>query len=218
MKNVLILGANGRIAKIVEHRLLTETDYHLTLVLRNANRLTLAIPEREKIIEGDASDLTLLNTILPNQDIIYANLAGNMALLAKQITRAMLNLNAKKLIWITGSGLYHETPDPFGSWVEKAVGHAAKENSRRAAKIIENSKLQYTIIRAAYMIDDPKIDYELTQKGTAFKGTMISRASIADLVIKIIVNPAPYVRTSLGISQPGTDDMLPQIKIMAQNR
>lgn len=212
MKKILILGANGRIARIVEHRLLTETDAYLTLVLRNAKRLTSTDLARVNIIEGDVHDSKLLDRVMVDQDIIYANLAGDLSALAQNMINSMLKTGLKKLIWITGSGLYHETPEPFGTWVEKVVGHAAKEDSRQAAKIIENAALQYTIIRAAYMTNDARIDYELTQKGTTFKGTLISRASVADLIMKIIANPSHYARTSLGISQPGTDKMLPQIK------
>lgn len=212
MKKILILGANGRIARIVEHRLLTETDAYLTLVLRNAKRLTLTDLARVNIIEGDVHDSKLLDRVMVDQDIIYANLAGDLSALAQNMINSMLKTGLKKLIWITGSGLYHETTEPFGTWVEKVVGHAVKEDSRQAAKIIENAALQYTIIRAAYMTNDARIDYELTQKGTTFKGTLISRASVADLILKIIANPSHYARTSLGISQPGTDKMLPQIK------
>lgn len=39
MKKVLILGAYGKIARIVEKRLLDNPDYQLTLVLRHACRL-----------------------------------------------------------------------------------------------------------------------------------------------------------------------------------
>ncbi|WP_304057883.1 NAD(P)H-binding protein [Levilactobacillus namurensis] len=217
MKHILILGANGRIAKIVERRLLAETNDYLTLVLRNANRLTVSQPARERVVEGDVSDPAVLARVMTGQDVVYANLAGHMEVLAQAITTAMQAESVKPLIWVTGSGLYHETAGPFGEWVEKVVGHASKEDTRRAAKIIEASPLQYTIVRAAYMTDDPQVDYELTQKGDPFKGTLVSRASIADLILKVIANPNQYQRTSLGISQPGTDDMLPQIKLMAQS-
>lgn len=40
MTKVLILGANGRIARIVEQRLLAETDVQLTLVLRKCRAPT----------------------------------------------------------------------------------------------------------------------------------------------------------------------------------
>lgn len=211
MKNILILGANGRIARIVEQRLINESDAHLTLVLRNAGRLKVIDKNRESIIDGDVSDINLLLSVMANQDVVYANLAGNMELLAKAVVKSMISDKVKQLIWVTGSGLYHETPEPFGSWVEKTVGHASKEDTRKAARIIETSDLQYTIIRAAVMTDDNDIDYELTQKGEIFKGTMISRASIADLILNIIFKPSHYIRESIGIAKPGTDDKLSEI-------
>lgn len=216
MKNVLILGAYGRIARIVEQWLINESDVHLTLVLRDANRLRILDKSRETVVEGDVSDYKLVSTIMAGQDAVYANLAGSMALMAKVIVRAMRVNQVKQLIWVTGSGLYHETPEPFGTWVENTVGHANKEDTRHAARIIESSDLQYTIIRAAYMTNDLEVDYELTQKGEIFTGTLVSRASIADLILKIIANPSRYVRTSVGISKPGTDGQLPQIMMEHQ--
>ncbi|GEO46166.1 NAD(P)H-binding protein [Companilactobacillus kimchii] len=213
MKKVLILGAYGKIARIVEKRLLDNPNYQLTLVLRHANRLnSLKNHDNVTVIEGDVSDKDFLTKIIAGQDIVYANLNGQMEQWAQNIVFAMQQNSVTQLIWITGSGLYHEVPDPFGSWVENYVGHASKEDTRRAAKIIENSQLSYTIIRAAYMTDDAEVNYELTEKGETFKGTMISRSSIADFVIKIIDDPNKYQRESFGISKPGTDGMLHRIR------
>ncbi|WP_407888088.1 NAD(P)H-binding protein [Levilactobacillus sp. N40-8-2] len=214
MTNILILGANGRIARIVERRLLAETDAHLTLVLRRSARLTIQDSTRETVVEGDAGDSELLARVLPHQDVVYANLNGQMTRLARALVPAMQFAKVAQLIWVTGSGLYHETPEPFGSWVEQVVGHASKEDTRRAAAVIEASDLQYTLIRAAFMTDFPEIDYELTQKGEVFRGTMVSRTSIADLIVRIIASPTRFARTSLGIAQPGTDNDLERIKSM----
>lgn len=214
MTNILILGANGRIARIVERRLLAETDAHLTLVLRRSARLTIQDSTRETVVEGDAGDSELLAQVLPHQDVVYANLNGQMTRLARALVPAMQFAKVAQLIWVTGSGLYHETPEPFGSWVEQVVGHASKEDTRRAAAVIEASDLQYTLIRAAFMTDFPEIDYELTQKGEVFRGTMVSRTSIADLIVRIIASPTRFARTSLGIAQPGTDNDLERIKSM----
>ncbi|WP_125767104.1 NAD(P)H-binding protein [Lapidilactobacillus wuchangensis] len=213
MKRILILGANGKIARLVEKRLLNNKNYQLTLVLRNRQRLAkLKSANNIELVQGDVNDRALLSAVMKGQDFVYANLSGNMAGFAKNIVDVMQNSHVKNLIWITGSGLYHETPDPFGSRVENYVGHESKENTRRAAKLIEASNLSYTIIRAAYMTNDDEIDYELTKKGEVFKGTMISRQSIADLVIKIIDQPDKYYQQSLGISKPGTDNMLNEIR------
>lgn len=205
MTNVLILGANGQIAKLVRQRLLVETDVHLTLYLRHASRLGKIDPRRESVIEADVNDYQALYQALAGQDVVYANLGGRFEPMAANIVRAMNNADVKRLIYVTGLGLYHEVPGEFGRWVEESIGSEVMDDTRRAAKLIEDSGLDYTIIRAAYMTNDNQVDYELTTKGTPFKGTTVSRASIADLIVKTIVDPSNYQYSSLGIDQPGTD-------------
>lgn len=205
MTNVLILGANGRIARIVRTRLLQETDARLTLYLRRAKRIGQIDPKRETVVEADVNDYQALYQAMANQDIVYANLGGKFEPMARNIVRAMTNAEVKRLIYVTGLGLYHEVPGEFGRWVEDSVGKAVMDDTRRAAALIEASTLDYTLIRAAYMTDADEIDYELTAKGTPFRGTTVSRKSIADLIVKMIVNPSLHRYSSLGIDKPGTD-------------
>ena len=76
---------------------------------------------------------------------------------------------------------------------------------RSAADVIENSTLDYTIIRPAWLTDKDEVDYEMTAKGESFKGTEVSRKSIGNFVAKIIDDPAPYARKNFGVSKPNTD-------------
>ncbi|MFC6294922.1 NAD(P)H-binding protein [Lactiplantibacillus daoliensis] len=205
MKNVLILGANGQIAKLVRDRLLKETGDNLTLYLRHSNRLTVKNPSREKIIDGDVNDTKKLIEVMKNQDIVYANLGGKFGPMAKSMIQAMNTSNVNRLIYVGGLGLYHELPKKFDDWNENVIGHEVMEDTRRAAKVIEDSDVNFTILRCAYMTNEDKIDYELTEKGEEYKGTIVSRKSIADLIVKIIKEPTIHQKSSLGIDQPGTD-------------
>jgi hypothetical protein len=47
-----------------------------------------------------------------------------------------------------------------------------------------------------------EVDYETTQKGEPFKGSIVSRKSVAALVVKLAVSPEQEVRRSLGVSKP----------------
>jgi len=47
-----------------------------------------------------------------------------------------------------------------------------------------------------------EIDYETTQKGEPFKGSVVSRKSVAALVVKLAESPELDVRRSLGVSKP----------------
>lgn len=207
--NVLILGAHGQIAQIVRKRLLAETDAHLTLYLRHAERIKPINDKRETVIEADVNDYQALVKAMANQDLVYANLGGVFEPMVKNILQAMSKNTVNRLIHVTGLGLYHEVPEPFGSWVENSVGHEVMADTRRAAQLIEDSAVNATIIRAAYMSNADELDYQLTQKGEAYQGTTISRASIADLITKIVKNPELHSFSSLGISQPGTDGKTP---------
>ena len=209
MKNILILGANGQIAQLVIQNLLIKKDFNLTLYLRNASRIQFVEDDRLNIIDADVNDYPALLAAMVDQDLVYANLGGVFEPMAVNIVNAMQETGVKRLIFVSGLGLYREVPEPFGSWVEESVGHKIMEDTRRAAFEIESSTVNYTIIRAAYMSNEDHINYELTKKGEPFKGTIISRKSIADLIVKIVNNPELYKFSSVGISQPGTDGPIP---------
>ena len=56
MKNVIILGASGNIAKHVIDILSKKADINLTLFLRNKSRLRNKDVSKCRIIEGDVLD------------------------------------------------------------------------------------------------------------------------------------------------------------------
>lgn len=206
MANVLILGAHGKIAQLVETQLLAETDHHLTLFLRNADRLNVTDSKRETVIEGDAADKGELIKALDGIDIVYANLSGkNIEDQAKAVVSAIDRTNVQRLIWISTLGIYDEVPGNFGKWNHQQLDGGYLETYGAAAKVIEESDLDYTIIRPAWLSNKDIVSYETTQKGEPFKGTEVSRKSIADLVVSLINDPSKEIRHSLGVNQPKTD-------------
>ena len=58
-------------------------------------------------------------------------------------------------------------------------------------------------------MDEDEVDYELTRKGEPFKGTVVSRKSVADLIVKVILSPDLHVGANLGINKPNTDSDKP---------
>jgi uncharacterized protein YbjT (DUF2867 family) len=194
LSNILILGANGGIARIATNIFLKETDAQLTLYLRNSSRLRNLDPNRVRVIEGDVMDIEKLKEAMIGQDVVYANLAGNLEPMAKNIVETMNATGVKRLIWISSMGIYDEVPgEKYGSILDPY---------RKSAAIIEASDLDYTILRPAWFTNQDEIDYETTQKGEPFKGRVVSRKSVADLVVKLAVTPGLEVRRSLGVNKP----------------
>jgi uncharacterized protein YbjT (DUF2867 family) len=194
MTNILILGANGQIARVATELFLERTDARLTLYLRNARRLKLSgHADRVRVVEGDVLDSKALVAAMAGQDAVYANLAGDLEQQARCIVKTMQQVGIKRLIFISSMGIYDEIPgERHGSILDPY---------RNAVQIIEASALDYTILRPAWLNDLDEIDYGTTQKGEAFRNAsaQVSRKSIADLVVKLAMTLGLEVRSSLGV-------------------
>ncbi|KIV73138.1 oxidoreductase (putative) [Bacillus mycoides] len=204
MTNVLILGASGQIARYAIDLFLSETDAQLTLYLRNSNRLKQYESERVRIMEGDVKDIATLKEAMVGQDVVYANLAGDLEEQAKTIVEAMDTTGVKRLIFISSLGIYDEVPGEFGKWNNRTIGQYLGPY-RKSVDIIEASGLDYTVLRAAWLTDNDEIDYEITQKDEPFKGTEVSRKSVASLVVKLVESPDFQVRRNLGVNKSNTE-------------
>ena len=64
---------------------------------------------------------------------------------------------------------------------------------RAAADTIEASGLDYTILRPAWLTNADQVSYEVTRKAEPFKGTEVSRKSMAALVADIVTFPRAVV-------------------------
>ncbi|MFF9315659.1 SDR family oxidoreductase [Streptomyces sp. NPDC014748] len=206
MTRIAVLGAGGRIAKLAVARLLEDAANQLTLYLRNPERLPELPDDRVEVIEGDVLDESLLTRAVQGQDVVYANLAGtDIEAQARAVVSALRAAGTRRLIWISTLGIYDEVPGEYGKWNHRMLDGGYLETYSAAARTIEESGLDYTIIRPAWLSDIDEVDYELTQKGQPFKGTEVSRESVAALVAELVKNPASAIGASLGVNKPGTD-------------
>lgn len=193
MPRILILGANGQLARNTTPFFLKHPDVHLTMFLRRANRLKNPDPNRVTIVEGDVLDVETLKVAMQGQDVVYANLAGAMERQAKTIVNAMQATGLKRLIFISSMGIYGEVPgESYRSVLDPYRDFAA---------VIESSDLDYTILRPGWFTRDNEINYQITQKGEPFVGHDVSLNSLSDLIVKLALSPTMEVRRSLGVSR-----------------
>ncbi len=193
MVNVLILGANGQLARNTTRLFLARTDARLTLYLRRARRLANPDPKRVRIVEGDVLDPRTAQDAMRGQDVVYASLAGALEQQARAIVDAMHATGLKRLIFISSMGIYGEAPgEEYGSQLAPY---------RDSAAVIEASDLDYTILRPGWFTHDEEIDYQIMKKGEPFKGHDVSLNSLSDLIVKLALSPTMEVRRSLGVSR-----------------
>lgn len=193
MTRVLILGANGQLARNTTRYFLEHSDAQLRLYLRRASRLANPDPRRVDIVEGDVLDQYTVQAAMRGQDVVYANLAGSMAQQATSSVAAMHATGLRRLIFISSMGIYGEVPgEPY-----RSVLHPYRDS----AAIIEASDLDYTILRPGWLTRDESVDYRITHKGKPFRGRDVSLNSLSDLIAKLALTPGLQVRSSLGVSR-----------------
>lgn len=194
MIKVLVLGANGQIARVATRLFLNRSDVELTLYLREARRVDqYAGNDSVRIVEGDVLDAKRLEEAMRGQDVVYANLAGRLEQQARVIVATMDKTGVRRLIFISSMGIYREVPgETYGTVLDPY---------RNSARIIEESDLDYTILRPAWLNDRDEIAYGTTPKGEAFANASayVSRKSVADLVARLATEPDFGHRESLGV-------------------
>lgn len=210
MKKVLILGANGQIARIVEQRLLAEqSDVELTLFLRNFSRLSsLADNPRVTLVDGDVTNAAQVKAATEGQDIVYVAMVDHTSdnRITNNVIDAMKANNVKRVIASNILGIYDEVPGEFGRWNHEQVswGLSAAIN---ADKLLKESGLDYTTIRIPWLNNHEEVKYTVTHEGEEYNGVSGSRQSVADVIVKMIADPSYLANDSIGLADPETQGL-----------
>ncbi|WP_061776321.1 NAD(P)H-binding protein [Levilactobacillus senmaizukei] len=208
-KKVLILAANGRIAQIVENRILTEAAFagvDLTLFLRDASRLDhLADNPRVTLIDGDITDQTAVSQAMVGQDLVFVAVVDHddQNRLTKTVMAAMEANQVTRVLFTNVLGIYGEVGGEFGRWNAEMIG-AGMATARQSDQLLADSGLDYTTLRLPWL-NDQGIKYAVTTKNDPYEGVSGSRDSIADVVLSMIADPTKYSRDSIGVADPDTE-------------
>lgn len=208
--NLLILGAYGQIARLVEDRILKEdTNIKLTLFLRNSSRLNdLEKLPQVTVIDGDIENYADLTTVMKGQDMVYVATVDHSSnnIVTKNIIKAMKENNVSRVVFSNILGIYDEVPGEFGRWNYEMVSSGIKE-AINSDKLLEESGLDYTTLRLPWLNDRDEVKYSLTHKNEKYVGVSGSRKSIADLVVRIAKNPNFLINDSVGVADPDTQGL-----------
>lgn len=208
-KNVMILAANGQIARLVESRVLAEkefADVTLTLFLRDTSRLqSLQANPRVTLVEGDITDETAVSAAMAGQDLVFVAVVDHdqQNRLTKNVVAAMQTNHVSRVLFTNVLGIYNEVGGEFGRWNFEMIG-AGMAPARRSDTLLAGSGLDYTTLRLPWL-NDRGIAYTVTTKDQSYNGVSGSRASVADVILSIIADPTRYSRDSIGMADPATE-------------
>ena len=208
--NVLILGAYGQIARLVEERLIKEVpDFNLTLFLRKSWRLEdLGNLPQVTLVEGDLENYVDVTEAIKNQDLVFVATVDHSPnnIVTKNVIEAMQANGVRRVIFTNILGIYDEVLGEFGRWNYKMVSSGIKE-AINSDKLLTESGLDYTTLRLPWLNNRDEIKYSLTHRNEKYLGVSGSRKSIADVVVRIIKEPKFLLKDSVGIADTDTQGL-----------
>lgn len=204
MEKVTILGAGGKLAQLVEP-LLLEKGYGLIVVSHSSedHKVPGDIKNNPnvKTIEGSTKDLETLRAAVKGASIVYANITGDdVKETAENLVKAMDAEGVRRVVWITTLDRFAKmtAPDEMAQWNDKTIGKVLVDY-HEAAKVIENSDLDYTVICPTWLPQSDEIEFELSSKAENIKNLEVAAPSVADAVAAIAGDPNTNSRSTVDI-------------------
>lgn len=194
--NIAIIGATGKFGSLFTAKLLANPNYQLTLISKTAGNI-FEDNHRVTAISIDATNQKDLKKALDGQDIVYCAVSGpDQAAIARNLTE----IKPKRLISMSVVGIYNELAEDNGGEYNLDNENEQIPN-RNAADIIENSDLDYTILRCGYLISGDENEYVISKKGETPKGYISTMESVEKVSLEIIEDNTKYSRESISITK-----------------
>ena len=200
MKKVLILGATGLFGKELVKKLHDDNKYGIVAFSRHAKDFYCG-DERLTAINGDATKKADLTAAMDGVNIVYCAVSGeDLPKVADNLVNVMAKLNISRLIFMGAVGIYNEIPVELDD-DDNVRNNPEQIPNLKAVEIIENSGLNYTIIRPGYLQQGDEKDYVFTLKGEQAKGYISSISSVVNFAENLIADDTLYSCQSVAITK-----------------
>lgn len=198
MDKILVLGATGRIGRLVADDLLQRKAGDLKLYVRSPENVEHALACSAHVIKGDVLDTDALAQAAEGCDWVIACLAGDPLPQAQSIVKACESHGVGRIVWITGLGVQGEVPGPEGKMF---AGYARRQPDYvEAARIVDDSTVPSLLVRAPILTDGVERPYVIHRVGARLPGSTASRATVARFITDCVTGTVPLKRNeSLGV-------------------
>lgn len=197
MKKIALFGATGKTGKEFLKKALN-AGYEIKALVRNTAKLSFESDKLE-VIKGDVLDKRTVEQTIEDSDLVvslFGHVKGSPEWLqtngTKNITEAMANHRAERIISLSGGGLpYPEKdqpkfPDKMIRFIMKIAVPKILKDAVEHHKVLKESGVKWTIVRAPRLTDEPeKGNYRIGWVGVN-ASTKIGRADLADFILRQI--------------------------------
>ena len=203
---LVVFGGSGRTGEQVVLQALA-AGHDVTAVGRSPDRFALA-DERLRVVQGDALDPASFTGLLRGQDAVISALGvtGFRKSLrpmsfyrdtAQAIARAMQEQGVRRILAVTSVGVVRDPTTPL--WYRAIVRPLLRHkyaDMRRLEQVIRGSGLDFTIVRPVQLVNASLTRrYRVGSDGNLPQGTSISRADVADFMVRHVSDHGFYHRT-----------------------
>ena len=192
--NIAILGATGNFGIALTSKLLAVTDHHLTLISTSAGE---KFEDNYRITAKsvDATNIKTLKKALKDSDLVYCAIAGDYL---PVMVDNIISCNPKRMVFMTTVGVYNELENTPQLNVDNEPLQIPNQYS---VDLIENSDVDYTILRLGLLDHGDEDDYVITKKGEIVKTHQTTVESVIKIVLEVIEDPKLYSRQSISITK-----------------
>jgi putative NADH-flavin reductase len=201
---VLVLGATGGIGKFLLE-FATARGHEVTAFVRSPQKIALK-SERLRVVPGDLLHAEQLAQVLLGQDVVLS--AFGPATLRRVTTRgefgtalatAMERSGVRRAV-VVSSGLLFEEQNAIGKLLRGTLFRNLLPDMSAMEATLEKDGLEWTIVRPPRLTNGPLTKSYSVADGRLPKGMTVSRACVADFMIKEAERPA-HVRQIVGLSK-----------------
>ncbi|MEN4013471.1 MAG: SDR family oxidoreductase [Chloroflexota bacterium] len=192
--NIAVFGGTGKTGQYFIRKAL-EAGLQVVALARTPEKLTTR-HERLKVIAGDAGDPACVAQVVSGTDVVVSLLGPAKGQPAFAISRATQNIldamksgGVQRLVISAGAGVGDPEDQPklinrLINVILRLSARDAYEDMMKAAALVRQSGLDWTIVRVPMLTDDPatgQVKVGMVGKGT---GARISRADMADFILQ----------------------------------
>lgn len=205
MMKYTILAATGQIGQMTTQYLLDNSDADLVLFGHNADqRLAKFAGDRVQFADGDLTNLDDVKNAVKGADGVFVAFVATPDIV-KVFVQALDEEHVSRAVVMSVPDIYQEVAGPFQTWYRQNTGLTWKTPLVDSAKLLEDSDLDYVLLRTTWLYNDPsntKID--VSPKGQPFKDAQITREAVAKFAGDLLTGSADYHKADLGIGEPDT--------------
>jgi putative NADH-flavin reductase len=202
---ILLLGATGRTGRLVLAQAI-ERGHDVTALVRSAAKMGSFYP-RLSIREGDPLSAPVLEQALPGHEAVISALGpvgrGPMTVHAdgaRALTAAMGKTIVRRLL-VVSTGLCFEGIGLIPAFLRRFVFKNIVEDSRNMERCIEQSQLDWTIVRPPRLLDGAgRGKYRAQEKGLPPGGSTIDRADLAHALLDFLEQRV-HVHAVVGVAR-----------------